>query len=415
MASGSCGRPGCPTSGERGRRASERLRGLAGELERHLAEGIIPFWEGLRDRERGGYYGLRDRDLRLHRDAVKGCILNSRILWFFSRAFLYFKEERLLEDAAHAYRFLRERFLDPEYGGVYWSVDCDGRAEDDGKHTYSHAFAVYGLSAYYEASGDREALALAEALAALMEERCRDGYGYLEAFDREWKPVGNEKLSENGVLAERTMNTLRHVMEAYTELYRVGRNPKVRGALEWILSLLEERVYNREEGRLEVFFDREWRSLLDLSSYGHDIEAAWLTDRTLSVLGEEGLAERLSPVTRNLTEQVYRRAYREHSLLNEKEGERVDTDRIWWVQAEAMVGFYNGFERQERRTDYLEAVLSIWEYVKGHILDPREGSEWFWGADETGKPLEKPMADPWKCPYHNGRMCLELLGRIKKS
>ena len=182
MASGSCGRPGCPTSGERGRRASERLRGLAGELERHLAEGIIPFWEGLRDRERGGYYGLRDRDLRLHRDAVKGCILNSRILWFFSRAFLYFQEERLLEDAAHAYRFLRERFLDPEYGGVYWSVDCDGRAEDDGKHTYSHAFAVYGLSAYYEASGDREALALAEALAALMEERCRDGYGYLEAI-----------------------------------------------------------------------------------------------------------------------------------------------------------------------------------------------------------------------------------------
>lgn len=206
------------------------------------------------------------RGLRLHRDAAKGCILNSRILWFFSRAFLHFKGGRLLEDAAHAYRFLRERFLDPEY---------------DGKHTYSHAFAVYGLSAYCEASGDREALALAEALAALMEERCQDGYGYLEAFDR------------------------------------------------------------------------EWRSLLDLSSYGHDIEVAWLTDRPLSVLGEEGFTERLSPVTRNLTEQVYRRAYREGSLLNEKEGERVDTDRIWWVQAEAMVGFYNGFERQEGRTDYL--------------------------------------------------------------
>lgn len=392
--------------------ASDKCKGLAGELKRHVKEGIIPFWEGLKDQERGGYFGMVDYGLRLHRDAVKGCILNSRILWFFSNAYLAFKEERFLGDAAHAYRFLKDCLLDREYGGVYWSADCGGWPADDSKHTYNQAFAVYGLSSYYAASKDPEALAVAEALMEVIEGKCRDESGYMEAFDRQWRPVRNEKLSENGVLAEKTMNTLLHVMEAYTELYRVGKSPEVAGLLRRILNLTADRVYNREKGRLEVFFNREWGSLLDLTSYGHDIEAAWLIDRALEVLGDEALLAKLGPVTERLTEQVYREAYRDGSLLNEKEGERADTDRIWWVQAEAMTGFYNGFEKRREKKEYLEAVFHIWEYVKANLIDSREGSEWFWGVDETGAPLKRPVADSWKCPYHNGRMCLELCRRI---
>ena len=172
------------------------------EIRRHLEDKLIPFWEGLKDEERGGYYGYVGYDLAVDKDYEIGCILNSRILWFFSNAYLLLGKERLKEDAKHAYEFLRNRCLDKEYGGIYWSLTSDGRAMDDTKHTYNQAFAIYALSSYYDASGEKEALALAMDLMKLIEEKCTDEYGYREAFDRRFRPRDNEKLSENGVMAE---------------------------------------------------------------------------------------------------------------------------------------------------------------------------------------------------------------------
>jgi mannobiose 2-epimerase len=385
------------------------------EIREHLTEKIIPFWESLRDEENGGYYGWKGYDLALDKKAVKGCILNSRILWFFSNSYMLLGDEKLLDDARHAYLFLRDHCIDRENGGIYWSVTCDGKLEDTTKHTYNQAFAIYALSSYYDASKDQEALETAKELRKIIEEKCKDEYGYLEAFNIRFEPEENDKLSENGVIAEKTMNTLLHVFEAYTELYRVTKDPEVAENLRFMLDIIADKVYNPEAGRQEVFFDRTWHTLIDLYSYGHDIETAWLVDRGLEVLDDPAYTEKLSPITKTITKNIYERAYIDHSLVNEAENGVVDTTRVWWVQAEAVVGFLNGWQKCPEHTEYLEAAKDIWNYIKTYLVDSREGSEWYWALDKDRKPLEKPIVEPWKCPYHNGRMCIEVIRRMQEN
>ncbi len=383
------------------------------EIKGHLVKDIIPFWKDLKDNEFGGFYGEMDFDLNLLKRADKGGILNSRILWFFSNAYLMLGGEDNLRAAKHAYDFLRTAFYDKENGGVFWSVSYDGRPSDDTKHTYNQAFAVYGLASYYSASGDREALSLAYSLVDTIEAFCRDQNGYLEAFDRCFKPVSNEKLSENGVMASRTMNTLLHMLEAYTELYRVDKNNNIADRIRWMLDLFADKVYNPSKIRLEVFFDDEMNSILDLNSYGHDIEASWLIDRSLEILEDPEYSAKISPITKALASHIHSVAMDGNSLNNECENGNVDTKKVWWVQAEAILGFLNGYQKDPSRKDYIESVAKLWEFTKTYMIDRRKGSEWFFELEKDGSPIvTRGIVGPWKCPYHNGRMCFEVMKRI---
>lgn len=376
-----------------------------------LENQLIPFWSGLRDDQWGGYYGLMDFDLRLQKQAEKSCILNSRILWFFSRCAKELKREDCLNEAQHAYQFLMDHCLDKEHGGVYWSLQYNGEPLDTTKHTYVQAFAVYALSAYYEASGDQKALETAQKLFRLMESRCRDTGGYLEAFDRDFKPASNEKLSENGVMAHRTMNTLLHVFEGYAGLYQASEDKEVRKAMEEILDIYAQKIFDPLHCRQKVFFDSDYCSLIDLHSYGHDIESSWLMDWGASLLKDEHLTNKIGQIDQCLASSIYERAYRDHSVLNECECGRNDTRRVWWVQAEAVLGFLNAWEKSGDKR-FLDAAVDIWHYINDVLVDPRPGSEWFWLVDEKGAPDKtRPIVEPWKCPYHNGRMCLEILRR----
>lgn len=382
------------------------------EIKEHLVNGIIPFWKGVRDNQYGGYYGYYDYDLVLDKQAVKGGILNSRILWFFSSAYRLLQDSSLREEADHGYAFLKDACLDKENGGVFWSVTYDGKPKESIKHTYNQAFAIYALTAYYDATKVQEALDLASELYQMIETKCKDEEGYLEAFDREFCPIGNEKLSENGVMAEKTMNTLLHVLEAYTELYRVTKRSDVKKSLMWIMDLFADKVYNKKLHRQEVFFDKHWNTLIDLHSYGHDIETSWLMDYGLSVLGEDAYTKKIAPITADLRQEILRRAFVSHSVLNECENGVDNTMRIWWVQAEAVLGFLNGYKKEPEKKEYLKAALEEWQFIKEYMIDPRPNSEWYWQVDEKGKPdTNKPIVEPWKCPYHNGRMCIEVLRR----
>ena len=389
------------------------MRKFVEEIKTHLINELIPFWEGLKDEEYGGYYGYMGYDLKVDKTYEKGCILNNRILWFFSNAYMLLKYTHLKEAADHAFRFLKERCIDETYGGVYWSLTYDGKPKDTTKHTYNQAFAIYALSSYYNAVENEEALELALRIRDRIEEKCTDidGY-YLEAFDRMFQPQENDKLSENGVLAEKTMNTLLHVFEAYTELYRVSHDAKTGGRLRFMLDTVANKVYNKELGRQEVFFDKDWNTLIDLYSYGHDIEAAWLIDRGLDVLGDPIYTGKIAPITETITNNIYERAYVNHSLLNEAENGVADTTRVWWVQAETIVGFVNAAQKHPGEEKWLDAAADVWDYIQKNLIDKRGGSEWFWSVDENGVPDEKPIVEPWKCPYHNGRMCIEVIRRI---
>ncbi len=387
--------------------------GMLAEVRRELTEHIIPFWKRLRDDEYGGYYGLLDYGLTLDKKAVKGCILNNRIIWFFSNAYTYLKDESLLDEARHGYEFLRDCCMDKENGGVYWSMTYDGKKDDTTKHTYNQAFCVYALSSYYEASGDREALDMAYGLFRIIEGKCRDELGYMEAFDEHFEITDNDKLSENGVMADKTMNTLLHVFEAYTELYRVDHNEEVGNKLKWMLDVFAEKIYNPELHRQEVFFDREYNSIIDLYSYGHDIETSWLIDRGLEVLGDEAYNKKMHPITTDLACNVKKVAFDGHSLANECDKGVVNTDRIWWVQAETLIGFINAYQKDPAQTGFLEAAREEWKFIRDFVIDKREGSEWFSAVGPKGEEdrLKRPIVEPWKCPYHNGRMCLEVLKR----
>lgn len=384
---------------------------LAREVRRELTDRIIPFWKRLRDDEHGGYYGYMDFDLKVDKEYEKGCILNSRILWFFANAYMTLKDKSLLVEAAHAYSFMRDCCEDKEYGGVFWSVTYDGLPLDTTKHIYNQAFAIYALSSYYAASNDSSALEFAMSLFEKIETIGTDSYGYLESFNRKWELEDNDKLSENGLLADKTMNTLLHVLEAYTELYRVNKDEKVRSALVKILDAFRNQVYNEKTNRLEVFFDEKMNTISDLYSYGHDIEASWLLDRAATVLSDDKIKADTNAYTNKLVAEVYNEALADGAMNNECFKGVVDTTRVWWVQAEAMVGFCNCYEKTGEEK-YKDITEQLWDYIKNYIIDKREGSEWFWDLDKDNNPVSrKPIVEPWKCPYHNGRMCMEIIRR----
>lgn len=384
----------------------------AQSFKKHLIENIFPFWNNLRDNEFGGFYGFVDHHGKIDKKSDKGVILNDRILWFYSSAYSLLKDETLLSMAEHAYRFFKEACLDKECGGVFWALSFDGKIVDDTKHTYNQAFAIYALSMYYEASGDREALETAYKLYDLIETKCRDEHGYLEAFNRNFMPTSNEKLSENGVMADRTMNTLLHVFEAYTELYNADHSPRVQDSLIQALKIFTEEMYNPGKKRLEVFFNTEYDSLIDLHSYGHDIEASWLIDRGLQILKIP--SDLIHSMTDAFAETVYSEGYdpSHHALNNESECGRVDRQKIWWVQAEAVIGFYNAFQKHPENTRYKEASANIWNYILNNMIDPRTG-EWYESITAEDKVNESQgLVHAWKCPYHTGRMCIEMIRRL---
>ena len=287
--------------------------------ETMLNNVILPFWMRLKDEEHGGYYGLVDFDLQVDKTAEKGCILNSRILWFFSEAAILTGRADVAACARHAYEWFEAHCFDQEHGGVYWSCDYLGRPLDTTKHTYNQGFAIYALSAYYRLTGELRALTRALEIFRLIENRCTDAEGYLEAFTVDWQPESNEKLSENGVMAEKTMNTLLHVFEGYAGLYQASRDPSVGQAMRRILEIYADKIYSPELHRQLVFFDKHYHSIIDLYSYGHDIESSWLIDWGCALLGDAALTAKITAINSDLARSVYAHAYRDHSLLNECE------------------------------------------------------------------------------------------------
>ncbi|MBQ9610771.1 MAG: AGE family epimerase/isomerase [Lachnospiraceae bacterium] len=386
----------------------------ASEFKNHLTNQLIPFWNNLKDNKYGGYYGYVDHDLKIHPEKEKGVILNNRILWFYSNAYTLLKDSTLLDYAEHAYKFLTGQCIDSQYGGVYWSLNYDGTPLDDSKHTYNQAFAIYALSSYYEASGDKKSIEAAYDIFNIIETKCRDKDGYLEAFDREFNPASNEKLSENGVMAERTMNTLLHVMEAYTELYRVDKKDEVKKHLLEILSIFKSKIYDADKKMDKVFFDIDYNSIIDLHSYGHDIETSWLLYRTAEILDDPDITREIKAISLNLAKTISDIAVDTsvYALNNECENSKVDTQKIWWVQAESVIGFYNAYQLQPEQENYKLLSEKIWKYINTHIIDSRSG-EWFESIRPDGTVNEtQAMVQPWKCPYHNGRMCMEMIKRL---
>lgn len=386
---------------------------LVNECKKELTERIIPFWNKLRDDENGGFYGFVNNDLQVDKKADKGVILTSRILWFYSAAYMVLKDEALLDNARHAFEFLK-KCVDRENGGVYWMMTYDGKPADTMKHAYNQAFAVYALSQFCLASKEQEALDLALELFHTIEEKCTDDIAYLEAMSIDWKIVPNDALSENGLMADKTMNTVLHLIEAYTVLLEACNNSesgKVEERLLFLLDVAKNKIFNGEKNCLRVFFDRELNQIGDIHSYGHDIEATWLIDRACETVGDRRLMADWRFRNLRIAENILDIAFENGAVNNERENDKIDKKRVWWVQAESVVGFVNAFQ-QGGEKKFIDAAETVFNWIETKQTDKRENSEWWGEVSFEGEPmLTVDMVNPWKCPYHNGRMCIEIINR----
>jgi mannobiose 2-epimerase len=392
-------------------------KNLSDSAYTELTRNILPFWMNrMVDEENGGFYGRINGLSQLVEKEDKGGILNARILWSFSAAYNHLGDNRYKELANRARDYAFAHFFDPLNGGTFWTVDYKGMPADTKKQIYSQAFFIYALVEYYVASGDKASLEKAISLFHLIEEKSFDVLknGYLEAFSRDWKLLEDLRLSDKDNNEKKTTNTHLHILEAYTNLYRVWKNEELAGKLRNLTNLFIDKIIDKESNHLNLFFDENWVSKSDLISYGHDIEASWLVYEAAEVLGDPQLLKSVKNACIRLAEASLEGMRTDGSMVYEKEGAQghVNADRHWWPQAEAVVGLLNLYELNSNEI-YLEKAAKCWDYIENNLVDHQQG-EWFWSIKEDGSVnTDDDKAGFWKCPYHNSRACLEIIRRMK--
>ena len=388
-------------------------RALAGQMKKELTENILPFWMENTCSPDGGFYGRIDGNGNLDREAPVGGIMTARILWTFASAYRILGNKEYLEMALKARDLLIGNFYDPEYGGTYWSLNPGGSPLDTKKQIYAIAFTIYGLAELNRATGDAKALEYAIKLFNAIEDHSFDPVrgGYFEAFTRTWEPIEDMRLSDKDANESKSMNTHLHVLEAYTCLYRVWENSLLKERLKGLIEVFEDHIVGND-GHLILFFNDEWECRSKTISYGHDIEASWLLHEAALVLGDEDVLARIEKMVPQIASAAGEGFTPEGGMIYEKEGAEgpVDGDRHWWVQAESVVGFFNLWDHFGSSAG-MENALMNWEFIKAHIID-HENGEWFWSVRADGSiNREDDKAGFWKCPYHNGRMCMEIIER----
>jgi mannobiose 2-epimerase len=387
------------------------MKTLKKELKQELTNDILPYWiKKTVDEENGGFYGRIDGHELLHKQANKGLIMNARILWTFSAAYRTQKNPQYLEMAERAFQYILDHFVDKEYGGVYWELDYLGNPVNTRKQIYAQGFALYGFSELYRATGQPEALEEAIRIFNLLEKQAYDPQygGYLEALNRDWQPIEDMKLSERDANVPKSMNTHLHILEPYTNLLRVWKDPAIVQAQTKLIQDFCNHIVNAKTKHLDLFFDWEWRSQFDIVSYGHDIEAAWLLYEAAEVVGDAALIEEVKKLSLEIVEAAYEGLQPDGSMIYEKTHEgHIDKDRHWWIQAETVVGSSYAY-KISGDTNYLNVAKNCWKYIQEHILD-KENGEWVWSASPDGQQNHTDdKAGFWKCPYHNARMCMEV-------
>ena len=385
-----------------------------------LTSNILPFWmEKMVDKEHGGFYGRITGEGELMPEAEKGAILNARILWTFSSAYRLLHRPEYLETATRAKRYLIDKFYDREFGGVYWSLNAQGEPLDTKKQIYALGFAIYGLSEYHRATGDEEALQVAISLFESIEAHSFDPVknGYCEALSRSWEEIADMRLSAKDENERKTMNTHLHILEPYANLYRVWKDERLKKQLGNLIALFLDKILNAATGHLELFFNDDWHSKYHIISYGHDIEASWLLHEAALVLSDETLLQnQVEPMVEYIAAAADEGLQPDGSMIYEThlDQHHTDADRHWWVQAESVVGHANLYQYFGDEV-MMQRALHCWDYIQQHLID-WEGGEWYWSikADGTINRTDD-KAGFWKCPYHNSRMCLELIERFSKK
>jgi mannobiose 2-epimerase len=398
--------------------SEKKLINLYQELKSEMVKSILPFWmHRATDRLNGGFYGQILSDETVVQNAPKGAVLNARILWTFSAAYNITGSAVYLEHARIAFNYFSEYFIDKQFGGVYWSVNSDGSMLNGRKQIYAQAFGIYALAEYYLATGEQDSILLASDLFGFIEKYAFDtkSNGYIEARSREGEPLDDLRLSEKDANEPKSMNTHLHILEAYTKLFEIWKDDELGNKLQNLITLHTDKILSAENGHFNLFFDMDWNPKSEHYSFGHDIEGAWLITEAAKTLGLKVVTEKVRQLAVMMAETTLQEGISgdDGSLYNEGEsGIITDTDRHWWTQAEAIIGFINAWELS-KNAKYLVAAGRVWDFIKAHMRHP--SGEWWWLINNTYEPDEtQDLVGEWKCPYHNTRCCIEIMKRVDK-
>ncbi|MDY0905027.1 AGE family epimerase/isomerase [Pedobacter sp. CFBP9032] len=385
------------------------------ELNQEL-DNILSFWKNFTiDEVNGGFVGKIDHNNHIDEIAPKGSVLNARILWTFSASYNLKKNPGCLLLADRAFAYIKDHFVDQEFGGVYWMLDAKGKPLDTKKQVYAVAFTIYALSEYFIASKFEQSKNLAISLYTdlLAHSYDQQNGGYFEAFSRDWKALEDLRLSNKDANEKKTMNTHLHVLEAFTTLYRIWPDEQLKNNIIGLIDNFTSHILNKKTGNLILFLDENWNQKSDIISYGHDIEAAWLLLEAAEALHDQKLIDEIKILALQMATISKNGIDIDGSLWYEFDpsNHHFVKEKHWWVQAEAMVGFFNAWQISGNES-FLQISLNNWAFVKSNIIDHQNG-EWFWGITETGEIMNsEDKVGPWKCPYHNSRACIELIRRI---
>lgn len=389
------------------------LLAISADLHEEL-ENILGYWIKYSvDTVNGGFVGKIDEENVVHFDAPKGSVLNARILWSFSAAFNSTGDTQYLIYADRSYEYIVNHFVDRTYGGVYWSVDCKGRPLDTKKQVYAIAFTIYGLAEYYRATKVDAAKSLSIDLFNTLVRYSfdKEKTGYFEAFSEDWKAIDDLRLSEKDANEKKTMNTHLHVLEAYTNLFRIWPDSELKEQIVLLINNFLDHMIDPSTKHLVLFLDEDWNRKSHTISFGHDIEAAWLLLEAAEVICDSILVNRLQELAVEMAEEVTAGVDDDGGMWYEQEGNHIVKEKHWWVQAEAMVGFFNAWQICQKHV-FLKRAMKSWDYIKYHIIDNVHG-EWHWGEREDGTLMPgEDKVGMWKCPYHNSRACMEIVQRI---
>jgi cellobiose epimerase len=387
---------------------------LASEMEEELRDDILPFWPRFIDRENRGFYGRVENDGRPDPRADKGLVMHARLLWTYSAAARLLNDPGILAPADAAYRFIVESLYDEDRKGFYFACDYQGNPRTGLKVVYGQAFAMYALAEYARAGGPGRALELAMETFRLLQRTAHDERrgGYSEAVAPDWSKSVASTLGEQDIACAKSMNTNLHVLEALTSLHAASEDATVALALRKLIEVHLERIVT-PSAHLGLYFNNDWSRLDAVISYGHEIEASWLLTEAAERTGDEQLGTRVRKCALGIAAAIARVLdAHQGSLPNELKEGRLDTDRIWWVQAEGIVGMVNAWELSGD-PGYLRRASKIWDFVKAFLMDRAHG-EWFWGVRHPGgAPLpDRYKGGPWKASYHNGRACMQIMSRL---
>jgi cellobiose epimerase len=379
---------------------------------------LMPFWCGPAvDHEQGGWMAWLSNDLKPDRTQPKGLIVNSRILWAFSAVHRAKADPLYKQMADRAFDFVMNKFWDEELGGAFWRLNDAGQVIDDSKKIYGQAFYIYALSEYHHAFGAPAALARAKETFELIERHAHDAKhgGYAEVCRRDWSEAGSEaRLSDKDMNEKKSMNNHLHVLEAYTNLYRVWKNSRVEERLRELIQLFQDRILDLHTQHLHHFFDEQWRVRSDTYTFGHDIEGTWLLCEAAEVLGDAPLLQRVQGIALRMAEVALKEGIENDGGLcyEGKGGKTIDHGKECWPQAEAVIGFLNAFQISGD-PKYFLAARRTWDFIEHHLVDRVHG-EWFWRITPEGQvDATLPKVSEWKGPYHGSRACLETLHRLR--